>query len=97
LFSYPDKIQKNIENNIQEENTDEIEYVEKNLKNASESESDLKKNVKNENEKNLKIQSSSDIYGDLQNLRKKYDAVVEYTVHLTAERGTYFRTYMNVY
>lgn len=26
------------------------------------------------------------IFGELQNLRKKYDAVVEYTVHLTAER-----------
>lgn len=26
------------------------------------------------------------IFGELQGLRKKYDAVVEYTVHLTAER-----------
>jgi regulator of replication initiation timing len=28
------------------------------------------------------------LYAELQNLRKKYDAVVEYTVHLTAERDT---------
>eukprot|EP01041_Mallomonas_annulata_P013183 gene13183-27882_t len=30
------------------------------------------------------------IFGELQNLRKKYDAVVEYTVHLTAERDFHF-------
>mmetsp|Transcript_35555 Transcript_35555/g.36236 ORF Transcript_35555/g.36236 Transcript_35555/m.36236 type:complete len:296 (+) Transcript_35555:174-1061(+) len=30
------------------------------------------------------------IFSELQNLRKKYDAVVEYTVHLTAERDFHF-------
>lgn len=30
------------------------------------------------------------IHSELQNLRKKYDAVVEYTVHLTAERDFHF-------
>ncbi len=33
---------------------------------------------------------SSAIFSELQNLRKKYDAVVEYTVHLTAERDFHF-------
>jgi regulator of replication initiation timing len=32
--------------------------------------------------------SPETLYAELQNLRKKYDAVVEYTVHLTAERDT---------
>lgn len=32
--------------------------------------------------------SSETLFSDLQALRKKYDAVVEYTVHLTAERDT---------
>lgn len=30
------------------------------------------------------------IFAELQSLRKKYDAVVEYTVHLTAERDYHF-------
>lgn len=34
--------------------------------------------------------SPDGIYAELQNLRKKYDAVVEYTVHLTAERDYHF-------
>lgn len=33
---------------------------------------------------------SSAIFSELQGLRKKYDAVVEYTVHLTAERDFHF-------
>jgi hypothetical protein len=36
------------------------------------------------------------IFGELQNLRKKYDAVVEYTVNLTAERDLMVKTYMYV-
>ena len=32
--------------------------------------------------------SPESLFAELQNLRKKYDAVVEYTVHLTAERDT---------
>lgn len=34
--------------------------------------------------------SPDTIYAELQSLRKKYDAVVEYTVHLTAERDYHF-------
>ncbi len=34
--------------------------------------------------------SPESIYAELQSLRKKYDAVVEYTVHLTAERDYHF-------
>lgn len=37
------------------------------------------------------IASNPDLlFAELQNLRKKYDAVVEYTVHLTAERDFHF-------
>ena len=34
------------------------------------------------------VASPESLFAELQNLRKKYDAVVEYTVHLTAERDT---------
>jgi hypothetical protein len=34
--------------------------------------------------------SPESIFTELQSLRKKYDAVVEYTVHLTAERDYHF-------
>jgi hypothetical protein len=34
--------------------------------------------------------SPESIFAELQSLRKKYDAVVEYTVHLTAERDYHF-------
>lgn len=39
------------------------------------------------NEDNAPVSNSPEvIFSELQTLRKKYDAVVEYTVHLTAER-----------
>ena len=34
------------------------------------------------------VASPESLFAELQNLRKKYDAVVEYTVHLTAERDS---------
>lgn len=45
----------------------------------------------NNSNSNNNIPSNSSpevIFSELQNLRKKYDAVVEYTVHLTAERDS---------
>jgi hypothetical protein len=43
-------------------------------------------NSSNKNVSMVSTNSPEVIFTELQNLRKKYDAVVEYTVHLTAER-----------
>lgn len=42
------------------------------------------------NSMNSNNDDNTDIMNSLQNLRKKYDSLVEYTVHLTAERDMLF-------
>jgi hypothetical protein len=54
--------------------------------NASENSEAIRNKLKSEP---IPISSSPEvIFSELQNLRKKYDAVVDYTVHLTAERDS---------
>lgn len=54
--------------------------------------SSMEKPSENKSSHNSFVDSSSPdaILSELQSLRKKYDAVVEYTVHLTAERDYHF-------